>query len=729
MKKTKLLLALVLSAGAVLASCGDKPASETMTDEDIVKAVLNSSAVITDNKAAPIRDDSYGVVNKLEQKAASYLIAQTSYSYLSDSGNTYDVAIDWDYAQGTLEEETVSSNGSTHLELRPVWGDFGTTSTVKLTATATLNDASASLTYTLTIDNNKNLIAIEDIPNSGLVAVRGEVVGFIDGDDDQWYGILVQSGSHGFMVYNIKKNKVPSGLKVGDIVEVSGTSSPYNGTKQIKGSDAQITILSGEDASSVAPAEFTVLGHPGFISQATYGTMSRVEGAKVTSVELVDNHYNGQVTEGDYVVATLEYKGAEMFFYADRYNSNMEAKKAAYDLLKQALDSNGEKTVNITGMQAMNKEVVWDGDNNDMNTTDGAALMLVDSSLIEVVDEPYQEATSIDITYTGNLFVGSSLQLSASLEGETITWATSDPSVATVDENGLVTGVSEGTVTISASTESGAIGVVTLTASVRQGEPDYLHASVAEVLEAQDTKEQAYVVRGKIKGFGSKGDQTAIDQYGNVVLVDENDATKEIVVYGVSATYSALSYDEATGEYKFSNPKDSNTNVNTKDLKVGDTISMVAIRSDYKGTKQIVGVLAATNDTRIAPTKATLKEVVEGAPLSATSGTASGQYIYEVTATIKSWATNKPGATEYGDMVVTDESGLEVAVYGATAQDGKISYNYNGSGKYSIGNPKDWLTNEVTKDLKVGDKITFTCVRSDYNGNIQIVCDNVRLAE
>ena len=392
-------------------------------------------------------------------------------------------------------------------------------------------------------------------------------------------------------------------------------------------------------------------------------------------------------------------------------------------------DSNGEKTVNITGMQAMNKEVVWEGDNNDMKTTDGAALMLVDSSLIEVVDEPYQEATSIDITYTGNLFVGSSLQLTASLEGETITWATSDSSVATVDENGLVTGVSEGTVTISASTESGAIGVITLTASVRQGEPDYLHASVAEVLEAQNTKEQAYVVRGKIKGFGSKGDQTAIDQFGNIILVDEEDATKEILVYGISATYTALSYDEATGEYKFSNPKDANTHANTKDLKVGDTISMVAIRSDYKDTKEIVGVLAATNDTRIAPTKATLKEVVEGAPLSATSATASGQYIYEVTATIKSWATNKPGATEYGDMVVTDESGLEVAVYGATAQDGKISYNYNGSGKYSIGNPKDWLTNEVTKDLKVGDKITFTCVRSDYNGNIQIVCDNVRLAE
>ena len=316
MKKTKLLLALVLSAGAILASCGEKTPNETMTDEDIVKAVLNSSAVITDNKAAPIRDDSYGVTNKLEQMAAGYLIAQTSYSYLSDSGNTYDVSIDWSYDESILEAETVSSNGSTHLELTPVWGEYGTTSIVELTATATLNDAMASLKYTITLDNNKNITAIENMPNSGLVCVRGEVVGFIDGDSDQWYGILVQSGAHGCMIYNIKKSNCPSGLKVGDIVEVNGTSSPYNGTKQISGSSAQIAILSGEDASEVTPAEINVLGHPGFISQATYGTLSRVEGAKVTNVELVDNHYNGDVTEGDYLVATLEYKGAEMFFYS-----------------------------------------------------------------------------------------------------------------------------------------------------------------------------------------------------------------------------------------------------------------------------------------------------------------------------------------------------------------------------------------------------------------------------
>ena len=50
-----------------------------------------------------------------------------------------------------------------------------------------------------------------------------------------------------------------------------------------------------------------------------------------------------------------------------------------------------------------------------------------------------------------SLDAGRSEQLSAS--SAEVTWKTSDPSVATVDENGNVTGVNEGTCTITASTK------------------------------------------------------------------------------------------------------------------------------------------------------------------------------------------------------------------------------------------------------------------------------------
>ena len=52
-----------------------------------------------------------------------------------------------------------------------------------------------------------------------------------------------------------------------------------------------------------------------------------------------------------------------------------------------------------------------------------------------------------------SLDAGRSEQLSAS--SAEVTWKTSNPSVATVDENGNVTGVNEGTCTITASTKDG----------------------------------------------------------------------------------------------------------------------------------------------------------------------------------------------------------------------------------------------------------------------------------
>lgn len=736
MKKTKLLLAFALLAGSLVTSCDNNGSKETMSNQDIVDAVMSSSAVITNNKAAPIRDTTYNVENSLEALSGSYVVAQTNYSYLSDVGNVYDVTIDWDYDETLFKAETVSSNGSTHLQLTPNWSniEYGTETTATIKATASYEDATASLDYDITLVSNKNLTSISNMPSSGSVAVRGYVTGFIQGSDEKsWYGVTVQAGDYGFMIYQPTKDKLPSGLKVGDCIEVLGESSPYNGTRQVKGASAVVTILSGSDAEAVESPNIVELGDAGLISQDTYGTISQITGAKVLNVEDVTNIYGGNSTEHAYIQATLEYKGKEIHFYSDRYNYDFDSKVALYDLLKEAMDSDGQKTVNLRGMQAMNKVASIGEDGTTSDKTDSSpALMFVGLDGCEINNEPYVEVTPVDITYTGNLFVGGTLTLNASVNGETgveFVWTSSNENVAKVDETGKVTGVGEGNVIITATSKEdpSITGVVRLSCVERQGEPEYIAASVSEVLDAENSKAQAYVVRGVIKGIGTSGTDEEFSKYGNLVLADENNPETTITVYGLSAVYTDLSFDDATGEYSFHNSAQFTENANTKDLKVGDLVSMVAIRADYQGTEQLNGVLVATNDTRLGtPTKATLEEVLNGAPLTTNSSNTSGQYLYEVTATIKEWA--KGEATEYGDMIVTDETGTEIAVYGATAQTNAISYNYKGNGKYSIGNPKDWLTNDATKDLKIGDKITFTCVRSDYQGTAQIVCDSVRKA-
>lgn len=83
---------------------------------------------------------------------------------------------------------------------------------------------------------------------------------------------------------------------------------------------------------------------------------------------------------------------------------------------------------------------------------------------------------------------------------------------------------------------------------------------------------------------------------------------------------------------------------------------------------------------------------------------------YTVKATIKAF---KSGDTkdEYGNMTITDGTS-DVAIYGASATATALAWD--GAGEYAFTNPKDFLTNETTSALKVGDEITMKLIRADY---------------
>ncbi len=83
---------------------------------------------------------------------------------------------------------------------------------------------------------------------------------------------------------------------------------------------------------------------------------------------------------------------------------------------------------------------------------------------------------------------------------------------------------------------------------------------------------------------------------------------------------------------------------------------------------------------------------------------------YIVKATIKAF---KSGDTkdEYGNMTITDGTS-DVAIYGASATATALAWD--GAGEYAFTNPKDFLTNETTSALKVGDEITMKLIRADY---------------
>jgi uncharacterized protein YjdB len=324
----------------------------------------------------------------------------------------------------------------------------------------------------------------------------------------------------------------------------------------------------------------------------------------------------------------------------------------------------------------------------------------------DVVVSSAEDATGVQI--------GKTLQLTATLKDTTdsiSSWASDPTTIATVDSTGLVTGVAEGSATITATTVAGKTGkfVVTVYASVP--EPDYTVSTIADVIAATDDTDlsKAYVISGKVKAWS--GTNTDGSKYGNFTLTD---GTNDIVVYGATATASALAWNDADGVYKYTNAKDFLTNDYTKAIKVGDELNVIAVRQVVKGVIE-VSIIIRSIGAVIVPNAAlmTTDEV------QAVSNDAFHTYL--VKGKITAWKGTNTDGTAYGNLSIKSEgaTGDALVVYGLTANENAMSITAS-SGKMYLTNPKDFLTNGATKSLAVGDEITILAYRADYSGSKQI---------
>lgn len=733
MKKIKVLSGVAVMAISLVGAVSCNKDTKTILDpETVVNAAISSSAILVSNTSSPIRDTTYGIKNSLNSGKGGYVVAATQYRYVSDDGVSADVEISWDY---NSTDFTVKEDASAHtLTLKPVYPEYGKTTSVSLKGTAKYEGKEASLTFELSLTNDKNLVAISKMVSGESVAVRGYVTGIFGKGSSSTYGVVVQAGNDAFMIYNAATSKVKS-LKIGDCVEVLGTVSVYNSQRQITGSTASVEILSGDEASSVTPvSESATNVSLKEFNSSNYLSLRTLKGLKILEVEDVTNLYNGTSTEHAYIQAKALYQGEEVWLFSDRYNTDYEDKVSWYNMLKEAKDSDGKKTINFTGAIALGKKLTASTDPNknasESTLSDQPSLMFIGGldQYCEVSNEEYKEVIKLNISGDSSVFIDEEITLKASASGKEaeVSWSSSDTSVATVSETGVVKGIKEGEVTITATLKSDSSVVATKVVKVmeRTAEPEYVKASVSEVLEKENNKKTAYVVRGKVKNFcDNKQNVTeTLGAYGNLILEDETDSSKSIFVYGISGKASALSYDASTKSYSFNNAKDATTNEDLKNLKVGDIVTMVAIRADYKTTIELTGVLSSVNDTVAASQEATLKEVTSiGGPAT---NNLVGQHVYHSSATIKTIKN-----TTYGNLVVSDDEGNEYTVYGATSD--SDAFVFNGSKKpcaYAMSNKTTWSENEATKDLKVGDKIEFDCIRADYKGNVQISLQNVKKA-
>ena len=227
-------------------------------------------------------------------------------------------------------------------------------------------------------------------------------------------------------------------------------------------------------------------------------------------------------------------------------------------------------------------------------------------------------------------------------------------------------------------------------------------ATMAAALDgdAKETSENAYYFYGTVGEIYNTG-------YCNFYLTDAT--TSDVVVYGVYAP---------NGEDRYGSKRE----IAEIPFKQGDSIILYAKVQNYNGTLELVSAVLVSYipaqgvKPPVENQEPAVIENVTVAQLNAVSADLEMKQTYTVTGTVKAW--NKASASEYGDFILSDASG-EILVYGATSTESALVWNAT-SGTYSFSNPKDFLTNDVTKNIKIGDVVTLKVVRTHYNSTLEL---------
>ena len=239
-------------------------------------------------------------------------------------------------------------------------------------------------------------------------------------------------------------------------------------------------------------------------------------------------------------------------------------------------------------------------------------------------------------------------------------------------------------------------------------EPEVVDKTLQEIIDMDDAtnKETSYKITVIVLGWGKSltSYDAASNKYGNMIVSDLEGLNK-IVVFGATATISALVWDSTNGKYTYTNKQDFLTNAITKSINIGDTLELIVIRDSYNGNTQLNAIV-----TKVTPKPAVTSNLIfdldggtcadlptsyeEGNELSLPTPTKegynflgweyNGTIITSITATMTGDLTltakwKESGTTLYFEKVtsvndITDD-GLYLIVY----ENGEKAYAFNSS--------------------------------------------------
>ena len=139
-------------------------------------------------------------------------------------------------------------------------------------------------------------------------------------------------------------------------------------------------------------------------------------------------------------------------------------------------------------------------------------------------------------------------------------------------------------------------------------EPEVVDKTLQEIIDMDDAtnKEASYKITVIVLGWGKSltSYDTTANKYGNMIVSDLESLNK-IVVFGATATISALVWDSTNGKYTYTNKQDFLTNAITESINIGDTLELIVIRDSYNGSTQLNAIV-----TKVTPKPVVTSNIV-----------------------------------------------------------------------------------------------------------------------
>lgn len=299
---------------------------------------------------------------------------------------------------------------------------------------------------------------------------------------------------------------------------------------------------------------------------------------------------------------------------------------------------------------------------------------------------------------------GKEFNVSQALANKNLVITTSNAdSVGVVGAYIIAKGIGKATITV---TYGGKSDTVEVEALKRDTAPGFIAGTMADVAAADGNAEDIYVVPATVVSTSATGTKVKAGDVEYDIALITADATK--------LQYDIANDDDKPTIQSFSIASDA---VAVTDLAANDALNLLAVK---EGTA-IKAILLAKNGKGVIHFDTNTDDLANQVMDSVIIGAANKAFYYRVTGVVTQWqyADSKDGGA-YGNVTIKTE-GCEnaVLIYGCTMTESALTFSDAG-GTFAFKNPKDFLTNETSKTIAIGDTITIEGFRCDYKGVSQL---------